>query len=169
MNMSITLASILIAMALEVRAVERGYTIVTATGGMFYDGGEWWQVAIAGMELALYSLAEDCETREQCQDQWQEDYWDAEGNFPIGNFQTEFGIAHFIAQNLNVGARVLIRPDDREDPLRYMWAWGAELAYFLPLDIPDLDHLSAQERIGRGGGGRLSNTGFAVVYPRQAG
>ena len=130
MNMSITLALILIAMAVEVRAVERGYTIVTATGGMFYDGGEWWQVAIAGMELALYSLAEDCETREQCQDQWQEDYWDAEGNFPIGNFQTEFGIAHFIAQNLNVKARVLIRPDDRKDPLRYMWAWGAELAYF---------------------------------------
>ena len=42
MNMSITLALILIAMAVEVRAVERGYTIVTATGGMFYDGGEWW-------------------------------------------------------------------------------------------------------------------------------
>ncbi|MDE0961754.1 MAG: hypothetical protein OSB73_01385 [Candidatus Latescibacteria bacterium] len=54
MKMSITLAIILIAMAVEVRAVERGHTIVTATGGMFYDGGEWWQVAIAGMELALY-------------------------------------------------------------------------------------------------------------------
>lgn len=54
MKMSITLAIILIAMAVEVRAVERGHTIVTVTGGMFYDGGEWWQVAIAGMELALY-------------------------------------------------------------------------------------------------------------------
>lgn len=97
MKMSITLALILIAMAVAMRAVERGHTIVTATGGMFYDGGEWWQVAIAGMELGLYSLAEDCENCEQCQDQWQEDYWDAERNFPIGNFQTEFGIAYCIA------------------------------------------------------------------------
>ena len=92
MNMSITLALILIAMVFEVKAVEKGYTIVTATGGMFYDGGEWWQVPIAGMELALYSLAEDCETREQCQDQWQEDYWDAGGNSPIGNFQPSLAL-----------------------------------------------------------------------------
>ena len=113
MKMSIILGLILIAMAVEVRAVERGHTVATAG---IVAGGHCWHGTF------LYSLAEDCETREQCQDEWQEDYWDAEGNFPIGNFQTEFGIVHFIAQNLNVGARVLIRPDDREDPLRYMWA-----------------------------------------------
>ncbi|HIG53320.1 MAG TPA: hypothetical protein EYQ18_04920 [Candidatus Handelsmanbacteria bacterium] len=143
MNRSIGLAMLLAAMMVDLAGAEqagfsRGRTIVTATGEMFYGAGEWWQLAIAGMQLVLYSLAEDCETYNECQDEWADDYWPADGDLPLGNFQSELGLAHFIAQNLNIGARVLIRPDDREDPLRYVWAWGPELTYYFATRYPGI-------------------------------
>ena len=55
MKMSIILGLILIAMAVEVRAVERGHTVVTATGGILCDGGNGGRWSLLAWNLPVFA------------------------------------------------------------------------------------------------------------------
>lgn len=112
----------------------RGRTTMNGTGNMFYPREEWGQV----IGLLLFAILEDCETDYECQLEWDDEYWGEKGDLPVGNFQTELGLGRYVSANLNLGGRVLFRLDRRDDPLRYVWAWGPELTYYFTTRYPTL-------------------------------